>query len=304
MRYCLGTTGALAFLVVSPACADSKGGSHILYNGFTSVEVGFDTINKLASDDANRVELLASAYTNAQYAATEPAGGASACDDPDEFFGQAEGYPDVTKPPLMVGGGTHASYTSATHGFVADAKTFTRLLTCPTVHEDGLTRTIYTLSTDYAGGVKVQRTFRFNRGLGIVANTGLRAYIPRFLGIYRYVLVPNKNGRVVKYDASSCTSAPCAITDWNGKWFAEDDGGKEGPIVIREPSATPAFIAIQSGGLSNANFTSIVLLQPSTGWSGILTETEYLCFYNFQSWDQGYTLPSYCVPPKKSAATP
>jgi len=239
------------------------------------------------------------------YAAIEPAGGASTCNDPDEFFGQAEGYPDATKPLLMVGAGTHASYTSATKGMVADATTFTRLLTCPAVHEDGLTRTIYTLSTDYPGAVKIQRTFRFNAGLGVVANTGLRAYIPRFISIFHYVLVPNKENKVVRYDANSCISSPCAITDWNGKWFAEDDGDKEGPIVIREPpSSTPAFIAIQSGGLSSANFTSIVLEQPSTGWSGIVTETEYICFYNYFTWGQGIGLSSYCLPPKKSAATP
>jgi hypothetical protein len=275
-----------------------------LQNRYTAVEVGFDTVNKSATYDSNRVEELASPVSNFNYAATEPAGGPSACRDPDEFFGQAEGYPDVTKPPLMVGGGTHASYVSATQGTIADAKTFTGLVTCPAVHEDGLTRTIYTLSTEYAASVKIQRTFRFHTGLGIVSNTGLRAYIPRFLGIYHYVLVPNNEGKVVKYDASSCTLSPCAIIDWNGTWFAEDDGDNEGPIVIRDPSATtPAFIGMQSGGLSNANFTSIVLAQPSTGWSGIVTETEYVCFYNYLTWNQGITLPPNCVPSKKSAAT-
>jgi hypothetical protein len=296
--------GALAFLIASPAFPDSTSGSHILQSRFSSTVVGFDTVDKFATNDSNRVESLIDGGLNFQYAAIEPAGGASACNDPDEFFGQAEGYPDVTKPPLMVGGGTHASYTSESKGILADATTFTRLLTCPTVHEDGLTRTIYTLSADY-GSVKIQRTFRFHAGLGIVSNTGLRAYIPRFIGIFHYVLVPNNEGQVVKYDANSCKSSPCAITDWNGTWFAEDDGDREGPIVIRDPSSTtPAFIGIQSGGLSNANFTSIVLKQPSTGWSGIVTETEYVCFYSANFWNQGVTLPPGCVPSKKSAATP
>jgi hypothetical protein len=295
--------GALAFLVASPAFAQSKSGPHVLKNLYTSISVGFDTADTASTIDANRVESLIDATFNVNYAAIEPAGGASTCNDPDEFFGQAEGYPDATKPPLMVGAGTHASYVSATQGMVADATTFTRLLTCPAVHEDGLTRTIYTLSTDYSSSVKIQRTFRFHAGLGVVANTGLRAYIPRFISIFHYVLVPNKEGKVVKYDANSCTTAPCAITDWNGRWFAASAFDNQGAIVIREPSATPAFIAIQSGGLSNANFTSIVLEQPSTGWSGIVTETEYICFYNYLSWGQGYTLPSYCLPPKKSAAT-
>jgi len=120
--------------------------------------------------------------------------------------------------------------------------------------------------------------------------------------IFHYVVVPNAEGKVVTYDSANCTSAPCTVTDWNGSWFADYDGSSFGLIVIRDPSSTaPAFVGIQSGGVSNANFTSIVLTQPAAGWSGLLTETEYVCFFNQRTWTIGPKLPPDCVPPSASS---
>jgi len=233
-------------------------------------------------------------------AALEPAGGPEHCHDPDEFFGQAVGYPDATQAPLMVASGEHASWSeiAAKNESITEAKTLTGLATCPGTSLSGLTRTIYTLNEDRFYGVRIDRTFRFKTGLGTLPNNGLRAYVPRLPSQFHYVLVPNAAGKVVTYDANNCTASPCTITDWNGKWVADTTGdiNTVGLVIVRDPSSTtPAFIGIQSGGASNANFTSIVLSQPAGGWSGIFTETEYLCYFDYDSWTPAAnTLPAGC----------
>ncbi len=306
---CISLACSMAALLPSPSSAQTSSGSHTLSLKQSEVSLEFDTVDTSNTKDANRLEKIQWSESNyPNYVATEPAGDASHCYDPVEYFGEAEGYPNTLKEPLMVAAGTHASWTSKTNTGrypVAIAKTFTGVATCPNIHEDGLTRTIYTLSPDFFHAFKVQRTFRFKGGLAKLANTGLRAYIPRFIDTFHYVLLPNAAGEVVKYDANNCTSSPCTVTDWNGTWFAEDDGHNEGVIVSRDPSSSiPAFVGIQSGGLSNANYTSIVLKQPGTGWSGIITESEYVCFYNGFTWNLKNPVPPSCQPQTTSAATP
>jgi len=264
----------------------------------------FDTLSgRLINDvsDANRVDSLTFPY-NGDYvnlAATESAGGPNHCHDPDEFFGQALGYPDATQAPLMVASGEHASWSeiAAKNNSVTEAKTFTGLATCTGTSLSGLTRTIYTLNEYRGYGVKIDRTFRFKTGLGVLPNNGLRAYVPRVISSYHYVLVPNAAGAVVRYDANNCTTSPCTVTDWNGKWVSDDFGNGFGLIIVRDPSSTtPAFVGIQAGGASNANFTSIVLSQPAGGWSGIITETEYICYYFPNEWTPAAnTLPPNCA---------
>jgi hypothetical protein len=117
-------------------------------------------------------------------------------------------------------------------------------------------------------------------------------------------LVPNKEGQLVTYDSNNCTTAPCAVTDWDGTWIADDFGGGSGLLIIRDPSSiVPAFIGIQSGGAANSNFSSIVLSQPAAGWSGIVTETEILCPYDQNTWTpKPGTLPYDCnIPPEPAA---
>ncbi len=288
-------------IISSPAIAkpatSSGPGPHEL-TGNSDVTIRFDTLSKKAENDENRIDsLIWAPFAGLEYAAVEPATGVTACTDPIEFFGQAEGYPDTTQPPRMVIGGQRASYSSNENVRVgiSTAKTYTGLAVCPAVSEDGLVRTIYTLDVSYHGAFKVERTFRFKSGLGVVQNSGLRAYIPRTPAQFHYVIVPNKEGKLVTYDAANCTSSPCAVTDWNGVWFAHYDNGGSGIIVIRDASSkAPAFIGIQSGGLSNANFSSIVLQQPAAGWSGLVTETEYVCFFGEGSWNPSTTLPYDC----------
>ncbi len=294
---CAGLSCAAPALLAAPSWAGSSNGPHTLSVLGSNVAMYFDTIDPSAENDANRVERIIFYPENySNYVALDSESGPKACGDPIAYFGEAVGYPDTATAPLMVAGGTHASWTSTSNSRqnVAQAKTFTGVQTCGTVHEDGLTRTVYTLKGKFTNSIAIKRTFRFNGGLGNVANSGLRAYVPRFNSLFHYVLLPNAAGNVVRYDANNCVSSPCAITDWNGKWFAEDDGFDEGLFVIRDPSSTtPAFVGIQSSP-AGANYTSIVLMQPSSGWSGILTETESICFYSQNVWNQGPTLPKTC----------
>ncbi len=298
----------LSIIVTAPSAARADAaanGPHMLSSPASAAILQFDTLSGHrinAVNDGNQVDSLTfpyHQYGGTNLVATEPDGGPNHCHDPDEFFGQALGYPDATKAPLMVASGERASWSEflARNKSIATATTFTGLATCPGTSLSGLTRTIYTLNQYRESAVRVDRLFRFKAGLGVLPNSGLRAYVPRVISSLHYVLVPNAAGKVVTYDADSCTASPCTVTDWNGKWVADDNGSGLGLVIIRDPSSTaPAFIGIQSGGAANANFTSIVLSQPTGGWSAIVTETDYLCFYSPNYWQPAAnTLPAGCA---------
>ncbi len=292
--------GLLAVMPIAARCGPASNGPHTLSSPDSAAVMQFDTLTKAALNDGNRVDGLTFPYLQqvSNIAANEPAGGPNHCDDPDEFFGQALGYPDATQAPLMVTSGERASWSEvvAKDNSIAEAKTYTGLATCPGTSLSGLTRTIYTLNQFRPDAIKVGRVFNFKPGLGVLPSSGFRAYLPRVISAFHYVLVPNAAGNVVRYDANDCTAAPCTVTDWNGKWVADDDGLNIGLLIIRDPSDTiPAFIGIQSGGASNSNFTSIVLSQPAAGWSGTVTEIEYLCHYDTHNWSPAAnTLPGGC----------
>jgi hypothetical protein len=289
----------------APIAPPAPNGPHILTQRTAYPTLDFDTLANAATNDPNRVDSITwEDYYNYNFAATEPSGGASHCHDPDEFFGQALGYPDTTQAPMMVAAGERGTWTSVAskNGLATEAEIYTDISTCAGVVLNGTTRTNYLLRNPLENGdntsdaIKVERIFRFKPGLGVVANSGLRAYVPRVVSALHYVLVPNMAGQLVRYDANNCTATPCTVTDWDGTWIADDNGSNQGIVIIRAtPSTLPAFVGIQSGGLSNANFSSIVLPQPAGGWSGFVTETEYICAYNGDVWiPTPGTLPRLC----------
>ena len=62
--------------------------------------------------------------------------------------------------------------------------------------------------------------------------------------------------------------ADCEQTDWNGRWFADDDGSGSGMVVIRSSLSTaPALLTINNDSFSASNLSSVVLIQPVTGWT-------------------------------------
>lgn len=150
------------------------------------------------------------------------------------------------------------------------------------------TKTIYHLSTT-AGEIselRVTRRFLFDATTPVFTGHGLRAYVARVpIGAYPTVLVPNAAGTAINTVNSGACPGDCEVTDWNGRWFADDDGAGNGVMVIRSRSSTaPALLAVNNDSFSASNLTSIVLLQPGGGWKAAVAETEYLCFYDAKSW--------------------
>jgi hypothetical protein len=126
----------------------------------------------------------------------------------------------------------------------------------------------------------------FNAGSPVFTAHGLRVYVPRLpASTHATVLAPNAAGTAINTFNSSGCGADCELTDWNGRWFADDDGAGSGVMVIRAAASTaPALLSINNDAFSASNLTSIVLIQPAGGWKAKVTETEYLCFYDPLSW--------------------
>jgi len=83
-------------------------------------------------------------------------------------------------------------------------------------------------------------------------------------------------------------------------------------VVIRDKSSTwPAVIAMdQDGGApgtGGANASSIALIYPAGGWTGVITETQWVCFYDSTSWPAADRaageLPEGCQVPVASGMT-
>ena len=234
--------------------------------------------------DANRFDVVtwqnSSGSTVSNFVAT---GGSTVCTgEIYEFFGEARG--DTSEEPRFIVAGTEASWTDKKPGLIG--KTKTKPQACSGTPLAGTVASTYTVSgsAKQINLLKVSRVFTFNNS-GSGANANLRAFMPRLPdSIYDTVLVPNASNAIQTYSASSC-GGTCQPSSWNGKWLADDDGSGNGVMIIRSPtSSRPAQVDIDSDGSSNSDVSAIALTPPSGGWSGKVTETEYLCFYDPASW--------------------
>jgi hypothetical protein len=277
------TTTLIVATALVAAAQFANAAGHVLANSRLSVTFG-DT-NVYAFPDADRVDAItwidSSGTSRSNYVAS---GGPSHCGDPQEFFGQSYGEPEGTLP-LMVFGGIASTWTGtgALKGSAATSLTGY----CDTA-PSAKTKTTYKLSTSagQASEMQITRSFLFNASTPVFTAHGLRAYVARVpLGAYPTVLAPNAAGTTVNtYNSGGC-GGDCEITDWNQRWFADDDGAGNGVMVIRSASSTlPAILAINNDASSGSNLTSVVLLQPAAGWKTKVSETEYLCFYDTKSW--------------------
>jgi hypothetical protein len=276
-------TTLVASLVVglaAPGAAEAAG--HTLSNARLAVTFG-DT-DVWAAPDADRVDAIAwtDSLGNARTNFVSN-GGPQHCGDPQEFFGESYGEPEGTSPLLVFGGVVDTWKGTAT----TKGSTHTQLKGYCDTAPDAVTKTAYLVAAkaSMVNEIRVTRSFMFNASTPAFTAHGLRAYVPRLpLSVYPQVLVPNAAGTIATFGAYSC-SGDCEITDWNGRWFADDDGAGNGMMVIRSASSTtPALVAINNDGYSASNLTSVVLLQPAGGWKSTVTETEYLCFYDATSW--------------------
>jgi hypothetical protein len=207
------------------------------------------------------------------------------CGDPVEFFGQADGYPVQADPPLMVVPG---EISSGHDTDTVEERINTHGKACkdsPTLN--AATRTIYKLgNTPHdINSVKIIRDFLFGPTTPTFKQSGLRPYMARVpLQTYAVVKLPDSTGKIVKYNVDKCADN-CTVIDWNGTWFADDDGKGNGVAIIRAASSlNPAFIVLDNDSYSQSNVSSLVLAQPGGGWTAAVEETEYLCVYDSVSW--------------------
>ena len=273
-------TFVLAAVHVSGAAAAS---GHTLQNSRLTILFGSDT-NGYTTNDADRVDAIA--WVNSAGAAVTnlvTSGGALHCGDPQEFFGEAYGDSgDIGVPrPNAVIGGVISKWTGK---LPTTGKTAIKSLQTCDETLDATTVSHYALSSNSGliNTLKITRSFTFSAD---PSSGNLRAYVPRLpLGSYPNVLAPNAAGVVQTYQASACP-LNCAVTDWNGKWFADDDGNGNGMAVFRSPTKNPpANLTVDWYGSSTSNNTAVTVSMPTGGWSGTVTETEYLCFYDAKSW--------------------
>jgi hypothetical protein len=262
----------LSLLAAVPAFANE------LSNG--RITVDFDVSGSQTADRVDSISWINSSGTSTGNLAV--AGGPVNCGDPQEFFGAS--YSDSDGGPLgMIVNGASAKWTSK-NDTSGTSKT-TGKDACFTL--SGRTTTAYSLSSSSRAEsmMKIERTFAFKNAL----SGNLRAYAARLsLNIYNEVIYPDSTGTLQTIALNSCpfaTASGCEISNWNGTWFADDDGSGHGMVMIRDKSSTaPAEIAVDYDSDSASNVTSILLMQPEEGWSGKLTETEYMCFYDATSW--------------------
>lgn len=237
-------------------------------------------------DNANRVDHIA--WVDSSGAAVQnwvANGGPLHCNDPQEFFGQAYGEPEGAWPPMVIAG-----YTSTWSGSrPRNGKSKTTGAQCGgDPSPPALTTTGYKVfgSGGQVNEMQVTRKFLFGAGTPVFNGKGLRAFVPRLpAAVYGNVVVPRADGSGSYIVQSWTCTTDCEISDWNGRWFADEDGSGHGMMVIRSASSTaPAMLAVNHDSFTDSNLSSVVLLQPEGGWKAPVSETEYLCFYDPVSW--------------------
>jgi hypothetical protein len=125
----------------------------------------------------------------------------------------------------------------------------------------------------------------------------IRPFIPRLYPSdgFTQVLHPDASGTTLV--AEGTCDFGCAAASWDGSWFAiHNPATGMGMIVQRKPSAYAAALWLDDDDASFTNSSSILLLQPAGGFTGTVTETEYLCFYDSNIWTPSLTLPEGCRP--------
>jgi hypothetical protein len=252
---------------------------------FADPQFGFETAN------LDRLDEVVWSGGRGQLATTNfvvESGDSPGASDPQNFFGESLGVPtsqtDLPADPFVI----YKGYAS-----VASHQTATNLTTTTTgLDFRGNATNVPTASTSYTvypaddpnqNEFRVSRTINFTSSTPLYASSGVRVYMPYVSNIFFIVIYPSTDGSIKQVETSKCIV--CVIPDWNGQWFADDDDGDGGIMVIRDPSSTaPAQLVIDTEDETLNNLTSIALLQPTDGFKAPVTETEWVCFYDGSTW--------------------
>jgi hypothetical protein len=209
-----------------------------------------------------------------------------------EFFGNAWGTGGFGTHPVLVGGGTTGTWSSRGPSGVSIASAASG---CPPQTGGIPVTTKYHL---FANGNEVNRilltrTFSFGT---TPFTTDVRPYIPRLYPDweYRQVIHPDASGTgLVTEDQTACDGG-CEVANWNDTWFAVHDPSSGQGMIVRKLSPYPSALWVDQDGGSATSASSVLLLQPSGGFTGTVTETESLCFYNSDIWTPSLKLPPGC----------
>ena len=225
-------------------------------------------------------------------------GGAGACSDPIEYFGQAYGAEGTLPAPVVAGHVAtlvRCAYDATITGAAAD---------CTAAAQYPVTTQYHWYSGAQANQVRVTRTFKLT-GTPSYPQGILRAYVARLpVGAFSDIIYPNQANTAITTSSILSCASDCLVNvgaTWSGRWFADvDSSSGRAMIVLRDASATqPARLAGNNDGFSGSNLTSFQLYTIDS-WPSTLTETEYLCFANLTTWPQAdrdlAKLPAGCGP--------
>jgi hypothetical protein len=209
-----------------------------------------------------------------------------------EFFGNAWGTGAAGTHPVLVGGGSAGTWSSQGPNVVAISSAATG---CPPQTSGIPVRTMYNFFPNgtEVNRILVRRTFSFGT---TPFTTDLRPYIPRLYPETQYtqVIHPNGSGTALDTEDQTACDLGCEVTDWNGTWFAVNNPSTGQGMIVRKLSPYPAALWVDQDGGSATSASSVLLLHPSGGFTGSVTETESLCFYNSSIWTPSLKLPSGC----------
>jgi hypothetical protein len=197
----------------------------------------------------------------------------------------------------LVGWGTAGSWAhNGTQVKIQSMSTFTSEPTIPI-------QTSYRFFDDdkRADLIAVERTFEFDEE---AYTHDIRPFIPRLFprDEFTQVLHPNAMGKALMTVLAEECEFGCEVKNWNGTWFAiHNPFTGQGMLVIREPSSYEARLWVDVDGGSWTNASSVLLLQPEGGFTGEVTETEYLCFFDSSTWTPSRNLPASCLPGPESS---
>jgi hypothetical protein len=145
-----------------------------------------------------------------------------------------------------------------------------------------------------ANRIQVHRTFSFG---STPLTYNLRAYIPRMYpsSDYSQVLHPDASGTSLLTETSAACPFGCRVDDWDGSWFAiHSPTTGTGLIVRRGSSSVGAALWVDEDSASSTNASNILLLSPAGGFTGNVSEVEFMCIYDSSIWSPSLSLPPGC----------